>query len=255
MSGTVTGKISWNLYPMVISSELVTGFLLTRPGQNGKEVTAFNQYYAKYTGKPAVKPRKTFAEFSSNPEVVKILESLYNHPDDVDLTVGQYLDEDLYPGTTVPRSQLITSLFSLFAVGVSDRFSAAYSSVKCIPFIGTQTFFTCTPSNALEYLLWTPHSFMGLKYHWFDSFWFKELNIHDYGYSALWRLITENSDVKCLQKDPLYPADPVTNPVVCSLDEFYPFSATWTYFFLTKAAPVFIFITAILAIRSVKPQV
>jgi peroxidase len=212
----------------------------------------FNQYYAKYTGKPAVKPRTTFAEFTSNPEYVKILESLYNHPDEVDLTVGQYLDEQLYPGTTVPRSQLITSLFSLFALGVSDRFSPGYSSVKCLPIVGTQTPFTCTPSNALEYLLWTPSSFAGIKYHWFDAFWYQELNIHDYGTSALWRLITENSDVKCLQRDPLFPADPVTNPVVCSLDEFYP--PSWTWFFVKMGVAVFIVVTAILACRSVKPQ-
>jgi hypothetical protein len=125
---------------------------------------------------PQVKPRKTFEEFTTNPEYLKALKELYSHPDEVDLTVGQYLDETLFPGTTVPRSQLITSLFSLFALGVSDRFSPGYSLFKCLPLVGTQNPFTCTPANAVEYLIWKPVTFFGVKVHVPDLFWFKELS-------------------------------------------------------------------------------
>jgi peroxidase len=214
---------------------------------------AFNDYFRAYTGKPQVRIRKTFEDFTTNPVYLKALKELYNHPDEVDLTVGQYLDEDYFPGTTVPRSQLITSLFSLFGLGVSDRFSPGYISVKCLPFFGTQTPFTCTPTNALEYLLWKPTTFLGFKVHWYDAFWARELSIDDYGTSSLWRLVTENSDVKCLQKNPLFPMDPVTNPVVCSYEEFYP--GTWLATFIKGGFFAFIIITSILCVRpSFRPQ-
>jgi peroxidase len=83
----------------------------------------FNQYFTYYTGVPEVPIRKKFEDFTTNPKYLAALKRLYANPDEVDLTVGQYLDESYYPGTTVPRSQLITSLFSLFALGIADRFS------------------------------------------------------------------------------------------------------------------------------------
>jgi len=177
----------------------------------------FNQYFEYYSGKPQVKPRKTFEEFSNNATVVQILKELYDNPDAVDLTVGQYLDETYFPGTTVPRSQLITSLFSLFRLGIGDRFSPAYSMLKCF-LVGTP--WNCTPVNALEELLWVPCSKLGPKGRWMNIPWIEELNMKDYGDSSLWRIIHDNTNVKCVQRNPFFPADKKNNPIYCSLDQF-----------------------------------
>ena len=69
-----------------------------------------------------MKIRTRFEEFSQNPNVVADLRRLYKSPDDVDFVVGVQLDEEYFPGTTVPKSALIVSLFSLFGMGNSDRF-------------------------------------------------------------------------------------------------------------------------------------
>ncbi|OLL25457.1 Ent-kaurene oxidase [Neolecta irregularis DAH-3] len=52
---------------------------------------------------------------------------------------------------------------------------------------------------------------------WFSDFWMKELDFPAHGTNLLWRIITENSGVKCLQKNPLFPVSE-NNPVVCALD-------------------------------------
>lgn len=44
-----------------------------------------------------------------------------------------------------------------------------------------------------------------------------ELDFQAHGKNLLWRLITENSEFKCVQRDPLFPVDDETNPVLCSL--------------------------------------
>jgi len=170
-----------------------------------------------------VKPRQTFEEFSSDPEKVQILKELYANPDEVDLTVGQYLDEDFFPGTSVPRSQLITSLFSLFRTGISDRFSPGYSVLKCLII---ETPWDCHPANALEELLWQPAPTLKTEHgRWLSKFWIEELNLHDNGFSSVWRLIHYNSNVKCVQKNPMFPAGyilptGVINEVVCKESEF-----------------------------------
>jgi len=184
---------------------------------------SFNQYFSHYTGIPKVSPRHTFEEFSSDPEKVQILKELYANPDEVDLTVGQYLDEDFFPGTSVPRSQLITSLFSLFRTGISDRFSPGYSVLKCLI---VETPWDCHPANALEELFWQPAPSLKSKDgRWLSKFWIEELNLNDNGFSALWRLIHDNSNVKCVQKNPMFPVGyklPIgqINDVVCKLSEF-----------------------------------
>jgi len=60
---------------------------------------------------------------------------------------------------------------------------------------------------------------------WLSKFWIEELNLNDNGFSALWRLIHDNSNVKCVQKNPMFPVGyklPIgqINDVVCKLSEF-----------------------------------
>lgn len=57
-------------------------------------IPTFNDYwagYAKSTPRPAVSVpvRKTFEEFSKDPEMVAALKQLYKSPDEVDLVVGE----------------------------------------------------------------------------------------------------------------------------------------------------------------------
>jgi len=154
---------------------------------------------------------------------VQILKELYSNPDEVDLTVGQYLDEDFFPGTSVPRSQIITSLFSLFKTGIGDRFSPGYSVLKCLI---VETPWDCHPANALEELLWQPAPSLKTEHgRWLSKFWIEELNLHDNGFSSVWRLIHDNSNVKCLQKNPMFPAGytlptGVINDIACKLSDF-----------------------------------
>lgn len=162
-----------------------------------------------------VKVPKTFEEFSSNPEKVAKLKRLYKSPDDVDLVVGVQLDEEYFPGTTVPRSALIISLFSLFGMGNSDRFSIGFAVTRCLL---VDPPWDCHPSNALEDILWEPRprdDYPNMR--WLNKFWLNELDFPDHGKNLLWRLVTENSEIDSLQRDPLFPADPKTNPVISSI--------------------------------------
>ncbi|KAJ4039056.1 hypothetical protein NW761_010327 [Fusarium oxysporum] len=77
----------------------------------------FNQYFREYNAQDpevVVPIRDTWNKFSTDPEDIENLKKLYKHPDDVDLVVGCQLDEEWFPGTTVPKSALIISRFSLF---------------------------------------------------------------------------------------------------------------------------------------------
>jgi peroxidase len=40
-----------------------------------------------------------------------------------------------------------------------------------------QSPFNCTPSNALEELVWKPAPHMGKNARWFDKYWLTELNL------------------------------------------------------------------------------
>lgn len=66
--------------------------------------------------------KKSWANFTSNVEFQQKLAELYDTPDDVDLYLGEVLDETLFPGTIIPTAQLITSLISLSGLGAIDRF-------------------------------------------------------------------------------------------------------------------------------------
>jgi peroxidase len=156
----------------------------------------FNEYFRRYPGQVTVPIRERFEDFTSDPEMLAELKRLYRSPEDVDLTVGQQLDEQYFPGTTVPRSALITSLFSLFGVGTSDRFCVGYSALHCF-LVGKP--WDCTPLNALDDILWEPFPNPIFPRARLASFWFEEIDIANNGEYALWNLITKNSDVKCLQ--------------------------------------------------------
>ena len=169
-----------------------------------------------------VPARKRFEDFSTDKETVEKLKKLYKTPDEVDLVVGVQLDEEFFPGTTVPKSALIISLFSLFGMGNSDRFSVGYAVSRCLL---VDSPWDCKPSNALEDLLWAPKpNSKHPNFRWFDTFWLNELDFPAHGANLLWRLVTENTDIRCLQQRPLFPADPKTNPVLCAL----PKTTTWS---------------------------
>jgi cytochrome P450 len=182
----------------------------------------FNQYFRGYANgvpKPEllVKVRKRFEDFSSDPKMVAELKRLYKTPDDVDLVVGVQLEEELFPGTTMPISALIPSLFSLFGVGNSDRFSPGFAVMRCLL---VDKPWDCHPSNALEDLIWESRATEAFpNKRWFSEFWMKELDFQAHGTNLLWRLITENSGAKCIQKNPLFPFDPEKNPVLCDLPD------------------------------------
>jgi hypothetical protein len=164
-----------------------------------------------------VKIRTRFEDFSSDPVAVANLKRLYRTPDDVDLVVGVQLDETYFPGTTIPTSAAITSLFSLFAAGNSDRFGIGFAVMRCWL---VDKPWDCHPSNALEDLIWKPVPREGFpNFRWYDSFWMRELDLQAHGINLLWRLITENTDIKCLQQKPLFPFDEETNPILCALPE------------------------------------
>jgi len=205
--------------------------------ERARGVPTFNQYVREYNkrGKVPIDVRHTFEDFSSNPVLVQRLKTLYDTPDDVDLLVGIQLDEQLYPKSSIPKSAMVTSLIDLFKVAAYDRFSPAYSMMLCI--LGQKPW-DCTPVTALDSIIWKPVTLPSyLKFlsyipylpqfpnaKWYDEFWLEELDIINQGQYAIWKLVTKNSDIKCLQLNPLFPADPVTNPVVCHL----PVSQTWS---------------------------
>lgn len=159
--------------------------------------------------------RERFEDFSNDTATVADLRRLYRTPDDVDLVVGVQLDEEMFPGTTVPKSALIISLFSLFGMGNSDRFSVGFSMMRCLL---VDKPWDCQPSNALEELLWSPRDVPGFpNFRFYDTFWLTELDLQAHGANLLWRLVTENTEIKCLQHSPLFPADRNTNPILCML--------------------------------------
>jgi len=164
--------------------------------------------------------RNTFEEFSSDPTTVENLRRLYNNTDEVDLVVGVQLDEEFFPGTTVPKSSLIISLFSLFGMGNSDRFSIGFAMMRCLL---VDKPWDCHPSNALEDLLWKPEPKENYpNFRTYDTFWLKELDVQAKGKNLLWRLVVENTEIGCLQRDPLFPMHPEKNPILCKLPDEKP---------------------------------
>lgn len=154
------------------------------------------------------------------------------------MVVGVQLEEEMFPGTTVPKSALIISLFSLFGMGNSDRFSVGFAMMRCLLIDKP---WDCRPSNALEDLLWKPQPREGFpNMRMLDPLWMAELDFQAHGTNLLWRLITENSDIKCLQKDPLFPQNPDTNPILCALPKQ---SVDYGVILLTAAELVSFYVT------------
>ena len=121
----------------------------------------------------------------------------------------------MFPGTTVPKTALIISLFSLFGMGNSDRFSIGFAIMRCLL---VDKPWDCHPSNALEEILWIKKPKKGFpNFRFLDEFWLTEMDFQAHGTNLLWRLVTENTEIECLQQKPLYPVDPITNPVLCTL--------------------------------------
>lgn len=178
----------------------------------------FNDYFRAYNKEgPEVKVhiREKFEDFSSDPAMVAELKRLYKSPDEVDLVVGCQLDETMFPHATIPTSALIISLFSLISMGNSDRFSIGFAAMRCLL---VDKPWDCHPSNALEELLWQPTPKEGFpNFRVYDAFWMTELDFQAHGQNLLWRIVTENSEIKCLQKNPLFPVDDETNPMLCDL--------------------------------------
>ncbi|KAL1893313.1 hypothetical protein Sste5346_006490 [Sporothrix stenoceras] len=176
----------------------------------------FNNYFRAYNAqKPhvLVPIRERFEDFTTVPEHLAALKKLYKSPDEVDLVVGCQLDETMFPATSVPRSSLIVSLFNLISMGNADRFSVGYAAMRCWL---VDKPWDCHPSNALEDLLWKPVAKEGFPdFRFYDDFWMEELDFQAHGQNLLWRIVTENTDINCLQQHPLFPADPKTNPILC----------------------------------------
>lgn len=75
----------------------------------------------------------------------------------------------------------------------------------------------CHPSDALQDILWEK-KVPGLPdFRFYSTFWLTELDVQAHGINMLWRLITENSEIKCVQQKPLFPADAKINPILCKL--------------------------------------
>lgn len=185
----------------------------------------FNEYFAAYNkGNPGqeapkvqVPIRERFEDFSSDPKMVAELKRLYKNPDEVDLVVGCQLDETMFPHATIPTSSLIISLFSLISMGNSDRFSIGFAAMRCLL---VDKPWDCHPSNALEDLLWKPVEHEGFpNARFYDDYWMTELDFQAHGQNLLWRLVTENSEIDCLQKNPLFPLHEKTNPLLCALPQ------------------------------------
>lgn len=87
----------------------------------------FNEYIRQYKGVVPMKPRETFEEFTNDTEFQQLLKKFYKHPDDVDLSVGQELDREWWPGLHIPRSMFIINFFTLFKASVTDRFALNYN--------------------------------------------------------------------------------------------------------------------------------
>eukprot|EP00027_Filamoeba_sp_ATCC50430_P019347 CAMPEP_0168540840 /NCGR_PEP_ID=MMETSP0413-20121227/493_1 /TAXON_ID=136452 /ORGANISM="Filamoeba nolandi, Strain NC-AS-23-1" /LENGTH=1161 /DNA_ID=CAMNT_0008570605 /DNA_START=45 /DNA_END=3530 /DNA_ORIENTATION=- len=171
------------------------------------------QFLRGYTGKVPIRIPEKFEDFSNNTHFVAELKRLYKSVEDVDLTVGQELDETWWPHVHVPRNMLVISFFTLFKGSISDRFAPNYNMFWCI-IVGKP--WNCKTNNALQDLLWQPAPTKLFPHARKPSkFWFDEINTFGQGKEVLHQMIVKNTNIKCLQKNVFFLPDPVTNPVVC----------------------------------------
>jgi hypothetical protein len=184
----------------------------------------FNEFYgASYKGKVPIRKRVNFEDFTANTTEGRykafLLSQLYKTPDDVDLTVGQVLDEEYWPGTYVTRTAVASSLLSLALNVYNDRFSPTWLSSACLI---DQKPWRCTPTTVLQELFWRKVTTIP----WFDRlpdmFWVDELEMTNRGDEMLWKLIVQNTDLKCLQINVFWKENVTTNPVRCFDLSFIP---------------------------------
>jgi cytochrome P450 len=177
----------------------------------------FNEFYGEsYKGKVPIRKRVKFEDFTANTTEGRykafLLSQLYKTPDDVDLTVGQVLDEEYWPGTYVTRTAVASSLLSLALNVYNDRFSPTWLSSACLI---DQKPWRCTPTTVLQELFWRKVTTIP----WFDRlpdmFWVDELEMTNRGDEMLWKLIVQNTDLKCLQINVFWKENATTNPVRC----------------------------------------
>jgi len=201
-------------------SEVTPGFDLVAYAiehERERGLPTYNEYMKGYTGKVPIKPRNKFEDFTTNPEFVEELKRLYSTPDDVDLLVGQELDEEFWPNTHIPKSMLIINFYTLFKASVTDRFTLNYNLFWC--FLVDKPW-NCKTNNALQDLLWKPIPWLGKNAKWLDEFWWNEFDISNQGLNLFRQMITKNTEVKCLQKNPFFLPNDQTNPIIChSLNE------------------------------------
>ncbi len=219
-------NVKWNF----AEPNRTTGFDLVAwalESERERGVQTFNAYFGtdKTTGKPLydghvpIKARKTFEEFTSDPRKLRLLKELYDTPDQVDLTVGQELDESNWPGTSIPTSVLAISFYTLSRGTYNDRFSMNWIVASCL--VENQPW-SCRPTNVLQEVFWKPISaFKSDHIRWIDSYWLEEFDMKAAGANMLWRLLVRNTDAKCLQKNVFFKASD-KNPIICYDVTFFP---------------------------------
>jgi hypothetical protein len=205
-------NIGWNLG----DPGFRTGFDLVAwaiEHERERGLPTYNEYIKDYDGKPTAKPKKKWSDFTSNPWLQKELARLYKSPDDVDITVAQELDEEVWPHTSIPLSMMIINFFTLFKGSTLDRFAVNYNIFYCFV---EGTPFHCETNNALQDLIWEPHFDPVLfpKGKWFSKFWWDEFDIAGQGVNLLRNMVIQNTDIKCLQLNPLFTVSE-RNPVLC----------------------------------------
>jgi peroxidase len=221
LSGTQDAfrNIKWNLGDPTFN----TGFDLVAwaiEHERERGLPTYNEYIKDYDGKPVAKPKKTWADFTSNKFFQQELARLYKSPNEVDITVAQELDEQVWPHTSIPLSMMIINFFTLFKGSISDRFAVNYNIFHC--FIeGTPL--SCKTNNGLQDLIWEPHFnpvlFPNGK--WFNKFWWSELDVEGQGSNILRNMIVQNTDIECMQANPLFTISE-SNPVLCNGPRYGP---------------------------------
>lgn len=126
---------------------------------------------------------------------------------------------------------------------ISDRHGPLFNLVVCFDYPNTPQ--DCRTTNSLQDLLWKRNNLRGSPnarllgipqnrhhiIHSFineDKFWIDEIDYEHQGVLGLWRLVTRNTNVKCLPMNPLftahyqtdYKANSPYNPVVCTEDDW-----------------------------------
>jgi len=153
-------------------------------------------------------------EFTRNETLAKLLQQLYTSPDEVDLLVGQELDPEHWPNTLIPRSQLAISFLTLFKGAAIDRFSLQYAFSGC--FVEEKPW-NCHPKNYLQDLLWKKTTVLGHEWRVPDAHWMTEFDLQEQGVNILRRLVAQNTEIKCMQKNLYfhYHAKEYDNPRLC----------------------------------------